>query len=48
MFISAILINNNSVTIGLRVLLLSTSAITSSKTINILSFLFGFFSSVYL
>ena len=31
---------NNSVTIGLRFLLLSLSAITSKKTINILRFLF--------
>ena len=47
MFIFLPLINN-SVTTGWGVLLLSISAITSSKTINILSFLFGFFSSIYL
>ena len=39
---------NNSVTVGLRFLLLSISAIMSSKTINIFRFLFGLYSSVFL
>ena len=33
---------NNSVTIGLGFLLLSITAITSSNTINVFGFLFGF------
>ena len=39
---------NNSVTIGLSFLLLSISAIISSKTINILHFLFGLYYSMFL
>ena len=39
---------NNSVTTGLSFLLLSISAITSSKTINTLHFLFGFYSPISL
>ena len=38
----------NSVTTGLSFLLLSISEITLSKTINILHFLFGFYSSIFL
>ena len=38
----------NLVTIGLSFLLLSVSAIISSKTINILRFLHGLYSSVFL
>ena len=39
---------NNSVTVGLSLLLLSLSAIISSKTINILRFLFELYSSMFL
>ena len=39
---------NNSVNIGLSFLLLSISANISSKTINILCSLFGFYSSMFL
>ena len=39
---------NNSVTIELSFLLLSISAIILSKTINILRFLFGLYSSMFL
>ena len=46
MFIFLPLINN-SVTIGLSLLLLSKSAMTSSKTINILHFLFGLYSYMF-
>ena len=38
---------NNSVIFGLSFLLLSMSAIISSKTINILRLLFGFYSSMF-
>ena len=39
---------NNSVTIGLILLLLSISAVISSAAINILCFLFGLYSSTFL
>ena len=39
---------DNSVTIGLGFSLLSISAMISSKTINILRFLFGLYSSILL
>ena len=39
---------NDEVNIGLSFLLLRISAITSSNTINIFRFLFGFYSSIFL
>ena len=39
---------NSSITIGLSSLLLTISAIVSSKTINILRFLFGFYFLIFL
>ena len=39
---------NNSVTIGLSILLLSISAIITSNTINIECFLFGLYFSIFL